>query len=150
MSSGSRAASKESPHHVRGHFANIYLSSLPTVPPASSRNDPRTRTEPDIFVRVERGHVSLEERCSEGFGVETEEDGLGFCDVETYEEDDEQEFAEMWGEFYREEVEVMGGSGAGSGKSAGVLKSPRRATEALDYPGGSTPDSTWGIETGPY
>ncbi|CAM9439758.1 unnamed protein product, partial [Laminaria digitata] len=29
----------------------------------------RCRTEPFILVRVERGHVSLEERCSEGFGI---------------------------------------------------------------------------------
>lgn len=68
-------------------------------------------------MRVERGHVSLEERCSPRFGLSDEELGrLGDgeeCDID---------YMELWRAVYKDEMEVLnkgsqlGGGGKGKGK----------------------------------
>lgn len=70
-------------------------------------------------MQVERGHVSLEERCQEGFGVD-EENGLSFC---TLEEDDELEVVTIWDDVYKEEQKVFN---EGSGVPAATAEEKAR------------------------
>lgn len=75
------------------------------------------RSEPYTLVRVERGHVSLEERCSPRFGLSDDELGR----LEDGEEC-EIDYMELWRTIYKEEMEVLnkgprlGGGGKGKGK----------------------------------
>lgn len=81
------------------------LTLPPLPPPSTSTSTFSNRHDPYVLIRVERGHVSLEERCKEGFGLD-EEDGLYFCTVEN-DEDDEDGYSHIWDDVYKEEAKVM-------------------------------------------
>lgn len=74
------------------------------------------RREPYVLVRVERGHISLEERCREGFGVTGVED----CWRLTDEGECEVGYSDLWASVYKEEMAVLqGGKEAGGGVQGG-------------------------------
>eukprot|EP00752_Nemacystus_decipiens_P011269 g10015.t1 len=82
----------------------------------------RCRTEPYSLLRVERGHVSLEERCAPGFDKEDLTncwmlpDGLLGEDAEECELN--PNYTNLWAAVYAEEMEVLHGESAK--RAAGV------------------------------
>eukprot|EP00903_Cladosiphon_okamuranus_P007049 g6852.t1 len=82
----------------------------------------RCRTEPYSLIRVERGHVSLEERCAPGFDDEDLTNCWKLPDDMLGEDAEECElnpnYANLWAAVYEEEMEVLNGESAA--RAAGV------------------------------
>lgn len=84
--------------------------------------------------------MTLQERCAEGFDNEDDEDGLTFCTVE--DEDEDEDFSNIWDEVYREEMEVMNDERTSGTKE---MLDAIKAIEAREKPGpGSFSDVPWG------
>ena len=95
------------------------------------------------MVRVERGHVSLEERCSEGFGIVEDAD----CWRLTEDGECEVEYTNLWSKVYQEEMDVLTGGGAAAGAAAGgAKKKTNEPPPPRDVPGlgGSFSGDQWG------
>ena len=84
-------------------------------------------------MRVERGHISLEERCSEGFGIVEDAD----CWRLTEDGECEVEYTNLWSKVYKEEREVLTGEegAAGAGAGGGQKKKTNEPPPPRDTPG---------------